>query len=350
MKQEHLETTAAPRGPLKEMLLRKMDLVAALAGIAVLVLFFAGWLLGPPDDLEGQSTALDAGLAEAEQHLMDTRFSGHAYEMRVRGVLDEVRATWGKVGAEKPEVAAAITWPAVLVKMRRDVESNEVVFPAPQDPRAEARFGANRIEWTTHEDNNVPLSGFRIMRKTGTGALSVLRTVGADVFEYDDADVKPGKDYTYRVLALTEDPTIASQKAESDPSEPATVTAVADFKVGLENVNLEAKTATFKVEKWHNGVWYEKRFTHRIGDVIGRNDAGSGVNYTSGRVMKTLDTERGTEDKERLEVVFDRAGKVLITDGAPVTEKVLVTETFERVQVLLEGGDLPPRTLMYEKR
>ncbi|MEE2712446.1 MAG: fibronectin type III domain-containing protein [Planctomycetota bacterium] len=350
MKEEHLETTAAPREPIKEVLLRKLDLMAALLGVVVLALSISGLLFGPPDDLDEQVTALTAVVEEARQHLGDTRFSRTAHEIRVQEVIEDVRSTWGKVGADKPKVGSAVAWPAILVTQQRDVESNEIVFPAPQDPRVEARFGANRVEWTTHEDNNVPVSGFRIMRKVGGGALAELKTVGADVFEYDDTDVRPGKQYTYRVLAVTEEPTVVDQRAESEPSAPATTTAVADFKVTLDDVDLAAKTATFKVEKWHGGIWHEKRFTQKIGEVIGRNDAGSGVNYTSGRVMKTLDSEQATEDRERLEVVFDGAGKVLIADGSPVTTKVVVTETFERVKVLLEGGDLPPQTLTYEKR
>lgn len=350
MREEHLETSAPSREPFKDVLLRNLDTMAAVLGLVILGLSLFGLLLGPPEDLGDQVAELDASISQAQEHLEDTRFSRADHEKRVQAVIDDVHSTWGPLEASKPATGGLITWPELLVKLQKEAESNEIVFPAPQDSTAKAEFGSNRVTWTTHEDNNVPISGFRILRKVGEGALAELAVVGADVFQYDDRDVSPGKQYTYRIVSLTEEPTVVDQVAASDPSEPATVNAVADFKVSLEDVDLEKKIATFKVEKWHNENWFEKRFTHRIGDVIGRNDAGSGVNYTSGRVMRTLDAAEATEDKERLEVVFDGSGKVLIKDGAPVTEKVVVTETFQKVTVRVEGAGLPPETLTHEKR
>jgi hypothetical protein len=83
---------------------------------------------------------------------------------------------------------------------------------------------------------------------------------------------------------------------------------------------------------------------------VGGNDPGAGVDYTTGRVVKKIDAKPMTEIREKFAVIFDEHAKVKLKDGVPVTEKLEVEESFISVSVLLEGGGLPPETLVHEKR
>lgn len=351
MKEEHLSSAAPTREPFKDVLLRNLDMIAAGVGVILLALHLFGVVLGTPADLEHQISELDATLAEVDEHLGDTRFGTDRYQVRVSEVIDEVRRTFGKLPVDtvtgKPDVA----FPDALVKQARAGESNSMSFFAPQDVRGEARFGANRIEWTAHEDNNVPLSGFRILRREGDrGTPTEVGATDGDTYQYDDADVKPGRSYTYFVVAVTDDPAVADQMPQSPRSLPITLEAVADFKVTLVDADEDTRTATFKVEKWHKETWFSKQFTARVGQIIGENDPGAGIDYTTGRRVKSIEFKDAFEEKTREEVVFGPDAKVQIKDGAPVTETVTVREAFQEIRVAVEGGGLPPKTLTHEKR
>jgi len=350
VKEEHLSSAAPTRQPISALLKRNLDILAAVAGVAVLALVLFGVLMGPSPEVAKMEAHLHEATSDARAHFESSRHSEDEFRARLHAAMDEVRSTWGDVPDPQPKVSPSVTWPADLLQMHREGSDNVISFGAPQDVRGEARFGANSIEWSAHEDTNVTVSGFEIHRKIGEGALALLATVGGEDSTFEDSDVEPGRAYTYRVVALTEDPAVADQKPRTDPSAPVEVRAVADFKLVVEAVDVDKKTVTFKVEKYREGTWFDKRFTHRVGESIGRRDPGSGVDYACGRVIKSLSGEEATAELERFEVVFDGDGRVRVENGAPVTERVVSVETYDVFRVTVEGGGLPPETLTFEKR
>jgi len=342
MKEEHLETSATEREPLGERALRNADAIAAFVALLVLVLYFAGILLGLPDDLAEIETRLDAAEVAAKTHLAETRFDVEAHQQTIASLKANIESGWSPVPPVEIKVVENVTYPKALVDQAWAGESNEISFPGPVDVRCDARFGVNRITWNVHQDNNVSLSGFKVLRRKAGGSFEEAGQVDLDTHVFDDQAVSPGDTYTYRIVALTEDATVLEQVPESAPSDPVSTLAIADYKITLVGTDAKAKTATFDVEKWHNEDWAKKRFTVKVGDVIGLKDTGSGIDFKTGRVLKGIESRQVREVKPREEVVFDEAARVVVKDGIPVTETIQVEETALIVDVRLEGGGLPP--------
>ncbi|MAG31576.1 MAG: hypothetical protein CL908_11880 [Deltaproteobacteria bacterium] len=345
MKEEHIESAAVERQSIKDTVASNLDVIAAIVGGLILVLHLLGVVLGPPADLEQTVDKLTAGNSATLDHFENTRFDFAGHTAKIDAAKVEVEGGWSKLPDQKVAAPQWITYPEVLVAQVKAGESNEIEFRAPEDVGGEAKFGANVVTWNVHQDNNVPISGFKIMRKTGGGKLVELDRVGTDVFEYEDKAVKAGIEYRYRVIALTDEPTVVDQVPESPVSEPISVMAIADFKIELVSTDRGKNTAVFDVEKYHDESWPKKRFTVKVGAVIGEKDIGSGVDFATGRILKNLQQSKVTETKPREEVVFDEAGKVVVKDGSPVTTSVQIEETAVIVTVRLEEGGLPPRTL-----
>jgi hypothetical protein len=355
MREEHLESSKREREPLKERVLRNLDAIAAILGVAFIGLYIGGVVLGPPADhhavlldLEERRESTATGFDEAAFDLGD-------YEQRLTAAELRVRTLWGPAPEPKrplpPPAALTVTYPDLLVGMVRGELQNEITFPPPQDVRGDAEPGRNHVLWTIHQDNNVDLSGFSILRRVGDGAFQALATVDADTREYEDRAVTPGVKYGYRIVAMTADPVLVRQGVrETEPSAPITLDGVADFKVTLVSADPDRSEAVFDVEKLHEGAFRLKRFTASLNGVVGGNDPGAGVDYTTGRVVKKIDAKPMTEIRERFAVIFDEHAKVKLKDGVPVTEKLEIEESFLSVSVLLEGGGLPPETLVHEKR
>ncbi len=78
--------------------------------------------------------------------------------------------------------------------------STTTVVPAPPSNLAGTVISTSQINlsWT---DNSTNETGFKIERKTGTGAYIFIGTVNADIQTYNDLGLSPNTSYTYRVYS-----------------------------------------------------------------------------------------------------------------------------------------------------
>lgn len=350
MKQEHLETTHT-RGPgISDMLVENLDFLATGAIAILFVLHFTGILLPVP---KGSAKAAD-DLREARETvtraLQVSRFDEGAVVKDATELASRSRSAWAPIGGNAPQVRDGLTWPPAYEEAIRRGESNDIVFRAPADVRGSADAGLIRLNWSLDHENNVTPSGFVVLRSEGGGEFREIGRSAADAATYEDKAVRPGMTYTYRIVAMTDDPLVRSQVSRSDPSAPAEITAASDVKLTLLDADPAKGQALIQVEKWHDGTWWSKKFSVAVGQGIGQKDEGSGVDYASGRTLKSLRAEPRSESRARAEVVFDPDGKVRLGESGPITETIEVTEDFELVIASVEGGLLPPADVTLEKR
>jgi hypothetical protein len=351
MKEEHLEKTHVEKPSLMERLVANMDLVTGAAAIAILVMVIVGVLAPGNPDLPPTRASLAAAAEEFQRGVTETHFDKEAGSDMVLQRREAVSRGWKAVPGTPPEGSAGDVYPRVLVEALRKGQRNEVVFLPPKGLKAEAGRGAIEVRWVEHEDTNVSPRAYAIMRSHDGGRAEQIAEVPGGQFSYRDTGVQPGIRYTYQVASVTDDAILVNQnRRRSELSSPVTIEAVADFKISLVEADAEAGRATFKVEKWQDSASFDKRFTVEVGQEVGALDEGSGVDYTTGRTLASLKAKTESRSRVRREVVFDAEGRVAIEGGQAVTEEVVLVEDFVVVTAALEGGGLPPSTLVLEKR
>ncbi len=146
------------------------------------------------------------------------------YTYRAKAYNDVGSSYWcDNAVATTPAAAPASTTPAA---------PSNVVATAPSATQV-------TLTWNDNSDNE---TGFNIERQTGSGAFTLIASVGAGVTSYSDTSVAPSTQYTYRVIATNEvgDSGYATSSAVTTPAQ---VTAPA----APSNVNATAITSN-KVE------------------------------------------------------------------------------------------------------
>ena len=122
--------------------------------------------------------------------------------------------------------------------------------------------------------------------------------LGGDIYIWiHDDTVEAGKTYHYKLVYLLKNPMylqpglvgnaalarqFALRSAESDWSAPVTLPVLTRFFVASGFSSANANVTKFDVFRWQNGKWHLKSFTVAPGDMIGLQDASSGINYETG--------------------------------------------------------------------
>jgi hypothetical protein len=349
MHEEHLEISQQPRQALGRLLLENLHLAAALLAATALGLGIAGLLLPVPEEVQETLLRLDQTRVLVEQALQSDAGSTLAEEARERA--ERVTALWAPPEGDAPSVTD-VMWPPGLLAMARSGEPNEIRFLAPRDLVAEAGRGRVLLRWVEDADSNVPLVGFVILRGAAGAEPTEVGRVEAGATSYEDRDVVSGVTYVYRVAGLTADPGIVAQGMSQSPaSSPAMVEAISDVRLTLTAADPEAALASFLIEKWHRDAWWSKTFEVAVGQTVGTPDPGTGVDFSTGRRLASLEVQEGSVTRPSREVVFDPDGRVLVQGGNPVTEEIQITEAFVEYVVALEGPSVPRATLsLREKR
>lgn len=321
MREEHLESQSTEGLSLAERLRENLDLLAFVLALAAIGLMVSGHLFPLPERSKETKTELTQLTSRIDGSLSEVRYDADQVAREAHSQFATLKAGWSKTAATTDRPPNSLTYPESLLAARRKGESNRIVFLPPLDVVAHADHGVIRLSWTRHQDNNVEISEYAIHRAEGRGQETELLRVGGNVTAYEDRAIKAGYTYTYRIMALTTDLIVLSQIDKSAPSEPSSAEAVADFRLTLEAADIAAQKAEIRVEKWHGGSWWPKKFVVAVGTPIGSKDEGSGVDFTTGRTLKTLRSETGTETVVRHDVVFDDLGRVRLVSGIPMTEE-----------------------------
>ncbi|MTI24408.1 RHS repeat domain-containing protein, partial [Fulvivirga kasyanovii] len=72
---------------------------------------------------------------------------------------------------------------------------------APENLQGTATISGIELNWTDTSSNE---NGFRLERKTGTGAYELLATINANIITYKDTDVLPETTYSYRLTSFND--------------------------------------------------------------------------------------------------------------------------------------------------
>jgi hypothetical protein len=161
----------------------------------------------------------------------------------------------------------------------------------PQGPRTFANDGTPRVRAADEAPSgNQPQAGQPIAPDPVTGIVKVWA---------HDETAEPGKTYRYRIRVVLKNPVYKNLAAVKDPklAEPAYLpenpeagwsdwTAPVDIptQVDMQFVGGASNRANFKVWKFEKGKTnqYGSMFTVEPGDIIGRVDKDSKVDYTTG--------------------------------------------------------------------
>ena len=349
MKEEHLEVKKQARRSAWETTLDRLHVIVGAAAVAVFGGQAAGLWLDPRANDE------DAAKAEGAYVKFDDAANRASFPMEER--LKETEAAVAALAASlappatkaHADLPRGLTYPAAYLETLKPGASNEVRFSAPVDVRATAEVGGVDLAWADPAGNNVKIREFEILRAEGDAAESVLRTVPGTTFAFRDAGAAPGHEYVYRVRSIAaEGFAAAGGAAKSAPSEPAKVRAIADFKI--EPAGLEGEVLVVKVSKWSGGAWKDRTYAVKRGDAIGGKDDALGVDFSTGRRVAELLIETKTEMKTKNEVVFDADGRVVAVDGAPKRVPVTAEHPYRVATAKIEGGALPPETVVWDRR
>lgn len=352
MKEEHVQTAPDLKVGVGELLRKNLDLIALGLVVVLVLLEFAVGLL-PRSAGDGN---LEEELVSATA-ILDAREAARPADFEARGtrpaeLAEDLRTAFRGATDAAPALEGLAAWPEAVIAAWKKGEPNALIFREPADLNGVAERGLNLIRWTVHTDHNVPLESFVILRRRGAadGEFVEVGRVDATTTSFEDKAIQAGHLYTYRVRGFAEEGAVAAEQRLGPLSEPVVLEGAADFRLTLLEADEEARTATFTVEKWHEGAFWPRRFTVAEGAGIGAPDAGSGVDYTTGRVLQKLAIEHLSSKRSLEEPVFGPDGRVLIEGGQVVREAVEVTEPYDRITVHLAGGGLPERQMSVEKR
>jgi len=352
VKEEFLATTRPKRAPLVRRLLVHLHLVVLGAVVLAAALHLAGVLFAGPRGIPAVNGGIDRRIELLREVLDRTEADLSQEQRQLERLTARVKAVWERLPGEPPEVSADVTYSRNRVAARRrdPPMKNEIRFLPPKEVRVRPEMGRMLVTWLQDADSNVQVSGRVVLRAVGDRPPEEHGRLGADAKSFTDDDVEAGRSYTYRIVALTDEPTLPVEERRSAPSKPVTDRAVADVRLALVDADAEAGTATFNVEKWHEGGWYARRFTASTGEELGAVDPGTGVDYATGWKVRSVTADDVSETKRIEQVTFDRRGHVVLESGRPVFEEVPVTETFREVTVVLESSGRPDETHVHREK
>jgi hypothetical protein len=349
MREERLEVKRQSRRGLGDRLLDNLHWFAAWGAIGAVAAQGAGLWLAPAHGPEGVADA-EAAYVRFDDSANLASFPGPERLKEVESTLAALSQAMAP--AAVPEVSAprGLTYPPAFLETLKPGAANEIRFAAPVDLRVSAEVGGVDLAWTDPAGNNVRIKEFEVLRGAEDGAAeTVVKTVPGDVFTTRDGTAEAGRTYRYRVRAVAADTTASTGgAAKSAPSEGAVVKAIADFKI--EAVGLKGEALVVKVSKWSGGAWRDRNFEVRQGDAVGGRDDALGLDFSTGRRVKSLRIETKTAPVVRREVIFDAEGRVVVEGGAPRRVSVTREETFQVATATLEGGSMPADTLTWGGR
>jgi hypothetical protein len=349
VKEEHLEVKRQLRRSAVETALDRLHVLVGVAAFAVFGGQAAGLWLDP--------RAHDDGAAKAEEAYVAFDDAANRASFPLEERLKETDGALAALGASLAPPASksnaglprGLTYPTAYLETLKPGASNEIRFRAPVDLRAVAEVGGVDLAWADPAGNNVKIREFEILRAEGDGAESVLRTVPGSTFAYRDEGAQPGHEYAYRVRSIAaEGFAAAGTAAKSSASEPAKVRAIADFKI--EPAGLEGDVLVLKVSKWSGGAWKDRLYRVKRGEPIGGKDDALGVDFSTGRRLAELTVETKTESRTKNEVVFEADGRVVVEAGAPKRVPVTADQPYLVASAKIDGGALPPETLVWDRR
>ena len=345
MREEHLEAAQTVKTPVSRKLLTHAHWGAMVLAIAIWALHLFGIVFPRHADLD----AVEAGIpkrASLFRERVDGSFLDKREEQkRLIDLKNQVAASHGVLPGAPPAVASDLAYSKDILMLRREGAANEILFLPPRDLQVEVKMGSLVLTWLEDVDNNIEVDKWEILRAEGSEPFKTLATIRGDQTTYVDRTVTAGLTYRYRVLAITADESVAAEDRRSKPSAPQRAEAASDVRITLETADPAKKEAVLLVEKWHRGAWWPRKFTVRIGQAIGGKDAGTGIDYGTGRKLKSLTGKPVEETRQVEEVVFDGSGRVVLRGGSPVLEEVPVTERVLELTAVVEGGPLPHKTL-----
>jgi hypothetical protein len=348
MREEHLEVRRRHGPTLLERLRWHVgSIVAALLGV-LLVLQLLGVIGAPSDHSVDAVTDIRRAIGRVRDDVATRAFPMDERLKAVDERIAELRTTF-RHHPTPVEGLEGITYPPSYLSTLKPGESNEIRFHAPIDLVATAEAGGVDLKWAEAADNNVKVATFEVFRKgPGDSEATTLQKVEGSIHAFRDSQAKPGHDYEYTVQAVAADPDIANTpRGRSPHSAPASVRAVADFKI--EIVDHKDGVATLKVSKWHEASWRDRVFEVKEGDPIGAVDQALGIDFSTGRTLVKLAVETSEVPVTRDELVFDAKGRVVIEGGAPKRVTVATVEIRRKTLASISGGALPDEVLVLEK-
>jgi hypothetical protein len=339
MKEERLEVRRR-HGPTRlERLKWHVGTIAATVAAILLGLQIAGLILAPSRHAKDAIADLKSATGRLSEDVGKRSFPLDARAKGVDEAIGQLVTTFKHEGSAA-EVPPGLTYPPRYLATLKPGESNEIRLDAPIDLVATAEAGGVALKWSEPPANNVKIATFEIFRKEGGDEPATIGTVDGATHAFRDASAKPGHTYEYTVGAVTADPDIANTpRGRSAQSAPASVKAVADFKIEL--VKSGEGAATFKVSKWVEGAWRDRTFEVREGGAIGGMDQALGVDFSTGRTLARLTVETSEAPVTREELVFDPAGRVVLDGGTPKRVTVSSVEVRRRTLASITGGALP---------
>lgn len=347
MREEHQEVRRR-HGPSRLEKL-KWHFGAVVAGaLAVMIgLQIGKVILRPPGDATQALRDLRDATSRIRTNVAGREFALEARMSEVDAEVARLRTTFKHVVAPV-EPQAGITYPASYLKTLKPGESNEIRFAAPIGLAATAEAGGVDLKWAEAAENNVKVGAFEVHRAEAGAEPALLQKVDGATHAFRDSAALPGHTYQYTVQAVAQDEDLVhTPRGRSPHSAPASVKAVADFKIEL--VDVAADGITMKVSKWHEGSWRDRRFDLKEGDPIGKADQALGIDFSTGRTVTKVEIEATEVPVTRNEVVFDGKGRVVIEGGAAKRVPVASTATRRKTSVFISGGGLPDETLVSDE-
>ena len=334
-------------------LLDNLDIVVFGATVVVVGLVLAmGWGTARADALQAIEAATKAR-GDLETALEVDRYrdeEGARVLDSLADFPDRVKKQWEPPRTAVPSGAGLFYHRSAVEELRNGVDP-EIRFLPPTDLEAKAEIGSVMLRWNENENASVVVTGYTIYRrKDKTTDRRKIASLDANSFEYVDRDVQAGTLYFYDVTALTTDPVLLVDEVnESDPTRPVHVRGLTDYEIKSKNWDEAAKRLRVVVRKYSRGVWHEKDFDAVVGQVVGRRDDGSGVDFATGCVVLDIANREEIVRETVREVRLAADGRVLLgDDGRPELDDVEYERPF-RV-IVLTVKDRLGRTSTFELR
>jgi hypothetical protein len=180
------------------------------------------------------------------------------------------------------------------------------------------------------------ISGYVVERKVGEdGKWEALQEtpLASDVLSFVDNDVNPLTEYSYRIVAVTDDENYKGDRMSS-PSKVGAATTPDNTEVWLTIASTDV--ASVMVKKWIKGQWREATYTVKPGDAIGKADQplridGERANYdfTTGLTFQSVEDREIDKIMVVTEPVFNE------DTGEKIGEKQVEKVIKDKVKVLV---------------
>lgn len=301
----------------------------AVCGVVLVVVaafLFMGWQGGGELFQEGVPVAqqitsdLRAQQQEtseaAESRFKKTEAFGYLSSLQIEKT--KIREAW-ETPASPKELGAGLFYHTPTLNDLRDGRDLVLNFSPPRDVVGTADIGVVRLQWRVDPTGTVNVSGYSVFRREGDGETKELAQVGEGSTSFEDRDVRAGVNYFYSVAARTdEDLLVANGNELSSQSAPIHVMGKTDYEIRPLKYDVGASSLRVAVRKHSGGVWHERAFNIKQGQMVGARDPGSGVDFSTGCQLTQLKATPEIVVATTSEVVFLPNGKVLLKDGKVV--------------------------------